>query len=53
MLFHGSGFDQSELMPGFYRSGNLVKWDETESNMFLYTTTEREVAIGQGFASTV
>lgn len=53
MLYHGSGFKQSELMPGFHRSGNLVEWDETESNMWLYTTTDREVAIGQGFASTV
>lgn len=53
LLYHGSGFKQTELMPGYYRSGNLVEWDETESNKFLYVTTDREVAIGQGFASTV
>lgn len=53
LLYHGSGFKQTELMPGFYRSGNLVEWDETESNMFLYATTVKESAIGLGFSSMI
>lgn len=50
-LYHGSGFEQQELMPGFKRSGKVVKWDGTESNEWLYATTEKEEAIAQGFAS--
>lgn len=52
-LFHGSGFWAKELKPGFERSGQLVKWDDTEDNTFLYATTEREKAIVLGFASAV
>jgi hypothetical protein len=51
LLYHGSGFKQEELMPGFKRSGKLVRWDETESNEFLYTTTDKTEAISQAFAS--
>jgi hypothetical protein len=50
-LYHGSGYKQNELMPGFKRSGVLVEWDQTESNKFLYATTDMDTAIGQGFAS--
>lgn len=53
LLYHGSGFDQDELMPGFLRSGKLVKWDETESNEWLYTTTDKQEAISQAFASMI
>lgn len=53
ILYHGSGFDQTELMPGFLRSGKLVQWDETESNEWLYTTTDRDEAISQAFASMI
>lgn len=52
-LFHGSMYEQPELMPGFLRSGELVQWDQTESNKYLYTTSDREEAIEQGFASAV
>jgi hypothetical protein len=51
ILYHGSGFDQTELMPGFMRSGKIVKWDEVESNEWLYTTTDKQEAISQAFAS--
>lgn len=50
-LFHGSMYKQSELMPGFKRSGEKVEWDGVESNEYLYATTDRETAINQGFAS--
>lgn len=50
-LFHGSGYWAKELKPGFERSGELVRWDETEDNTFLYATTDREKAIVLGFAS--
>lgn len=53
LLYHGSMYAQEELMPGFKRSGELVEWDHTESNKFLYATTERDVALMQGFASAV
>lgn len=50
-LYHGSGYDQTELMPGFKHSGKIVQWDETESNEWLYSTSSKEEAIAQGFAS--
>jgi hypothetical protein len=53
LLYHGSGFDQKELMPGYLRSGQLVQWDKTESNEWLYTTTDRDEAISQAFASMI
>jgi hypothetical protein len=53
LLYHGSGFDQEELMPGFLRTGKIVRWDEVESNEWLYTTTSKEEAISQAFASMI
>lgn len=52
-LFHGSMYEQNELMPGFKRSGKEVEWDGVESNRYLYATTDRETAISQGFASSL
>lgn len=52
-LYHGSMYNQKELMPGFKRSGVEVKWDKTESNHFLYATTERSIAENLGFASAI
>lgn len=52
-LYHGSGYDQKELMPGFKRSGQLVKWDFTEDNTWLYACYSRESAIAMGIASQV
>jgi hypothetical protein len=44
-------YAQEELMPGIKRSGEKVEWDGTESNEYLYATTDRETAVSQGFAS--
>ena len=52
-LYHGSMFHQSELMPGFKRSGNLVKWDGCEDNTWLYTTADRDEAILLGISSAI
>lgn len=53
VLYHGSRFKQTELMPGFLRSGVLVEWDKTESNHFLYATSVRNTAVELGFASSL
>jgi len=50
-LYHGSMFSQNELMPGYKRSGELVQWDKTESNAWLYATTEESMAILLGIVS--
>lgn len=50
-LFHASFYFAQTLQPGFYASGTEVKWDETESNRFLYATTNRDEAVDQGFFS--
>lgn len=50
-LYHGSGFNQDELMSGFKRTGELVKWDKTETNEWLYAAVSREEAITMGFSS--
>jgi len=52
-LYHGSGYKQDELKPGFMHSGELVEWDKTESNEWLYATELMEEAIAQGLASTI
>ena len=52
-IYHGSMYQSAELMPGFKRSGKLVKWDKVENNMYLYATTNKEEAISLGFASAV
>ena len=53
ILYHGSAYDQNELMPGIRRSGKLVQWDETESNDYLYATTSKSTAIDLGFCSKI
>lgn len=50
-LYHGSGYKQTELKPGFHHTGTITKWDKTESNEWLYATTLMEEAIAQGLAS--
>lgn len=52
-LYHGSGYKHPELKPGIMHSGELQKWDQTESNEYLYATTLMEEAIAQGFASCI
>lgn len=53
VLYHGSAYWTNELKPGFEHTGIEVQWDETESNRFLYATTERETAIELGLASAI
>lgn len=52
-LFHGSAFNDRILKPGFEHTGVEVRWDETESNRFLYATTDKDAAIGLGWASSI
>ncbi len=51
-LYHGSGFKQSELKPGYEHTQKLVSWDRYESNAYLYATTEKTQAILLGISST-
>lgn len=53
-LYHGSSFLETDyLLPGFYHSKKLIRWDETESNLYLYATTDKEEAVMLGFASAI
>lgn len=52
-LYHGSLYRQTELMPGFKRSGKLTMWDGIESNQYLYTTTDKDAAKDLGVGSAV
>lgn len=52
-LYHGSMYKQPELMPGFKRSGELVQWDQTESNEWLYASSDRDEAIMLGISSAI
>lgn len=53
LLYHGSLYQQTELKPGFRHTGKVVSWDKTESNMFLYVTSDKDTAIELGFASAI
>lgn len=50
-LYHGSFFEASTLKPAFQITGTLIEWDGTESNRFLYATTNEAEAIDQAFFS--
>lgn len=52
-LYHGSAYRQKELMPGFKRSGELVRWDGSEDNTWLYATSEKEAAVMLGISSAI
>ena len=52
-LYHGSGYLHNELKPGFKHSGKIIRWDVTESNKWLYASTELEVVKQLGFSSAV
>lgn len=52
-LYHGSGYKQTELKPSYMYTGEIVRWDKTESNEWLYATVSMEEAITQGLASVV
>lgn len=50
-LYHGSGFKQTELKPGYQYTKKLVTWDGYESNAFLYATTDKQEAMLLGISS--
>ncbi|ARV77033.1 hypothetical protein PHABIO_402 [Pseudomonas phage Phabio] len=52
-LYHGSMYKQTELMPGYQRSGKLQTWDGVESNLHLYASSSKEEAelLGVGSAA--
>lgn len=51
VLYHGSLYKQTELMPGFKRSGELSVWDGVETNQSLYATTDKMSAALLGLGS--
>lgn len=52
-LYHGSGFRQKELKPGFAHSGELVQWDNSEDNSWLYASDDKDEAILLGISSAI
>lgn len=52
-LYHGSMYKQTELMPGYKRSGKLQTWDGVESNLHLYVSSSKSEAelLGVGSAA--
>lgn len=50
-LYHGSGFEQTELKPGYEHTKKLVNWDRYESNAYLYATSEEITAQLLGISS--
>lgn len=52
-LYHGSGYEQDELKPGYSHSKELTTWDKYENNTYLYATTIRDSAIALGFSSAI
>lgn len=51
MLYHGSMYKQPELMPGFKRTGVLQEFDTTETNEWLYASTNLDESLRQGLYS--
>lgn len=43
-LYHGSNFNQKEIKPSYQHTGELEEWDDTESNEWLYATTDKELS---------
>ena len=52
-LYHGSAFRQQELKPGFAHTGELVKWDNSEDNTWLYASDDKDEAILLGISSAI
>lgn len=50
-LYHTSAYRTDTLRPSYQITGELVEWDETESNKFLYASADKAASIDQGFAS--
>ena len=52
-LYHGSHFRHAILSPGIKHTGKLVRWGQTESNEWLYASSDRGEAVLNGFASAI
>lgn len=52
-LYHGSGYKQEELKPGYQHSKKLTVWDQYESNAYLYASSDRDSAMLLGFSSAI
>lgn len=52
-LYHGSMYKQTELMPGYKRSGKLQTWDGIESNLNLYVSSDKREAELLGIGSAI
>lgn len=52
-LYHGSAFRQTELKPGFKHTGELVQWDNTEDNTWLYASDDKDSAVMLGISSAI
>lgn len=52
-LYHGSAYLQQEIQPGFNHSGNLVKWDGSEDNTWLYASDDKNDAVMLGISSAI
>lgn len=50
-LYHGSAYRHDILRPGIHHTGVLQRWDDTESNEWLYASTDRQEAILNGLCS--
>lgn len=50
-LFHGSRFNHRVLSPAIKHTGTKVEWDDTESNEWLYATSEENDAVLFGLFS--
>lgn len=51
ILLHASVYQTAELIPGFLRTGELIRWDNTESNEWLYAGVYEKDVLLQGYAS--
>lgn len=52
-LYHGSAYRQDELKPGFQHTKELVKWDNSEDNTWLYASDDKDAAIMLGISSAI
>ena len=52
-LYHGSAYRQDELKPGFQHTKELVKWDNSEDNTWLYASDDKDAAVMLGISSAI
>lgn len=51
LIYHSSKYEHEVLRPAFKHTGVEVRWDETESNHYLYAAKSRDDVIDMGLAS--